>query len=60
MSGINIDGVHYDKHDTNINKGGSKQSENILIKDLPATVTNETISSFLPCLKHLKLKSNQR
>ena len=26
VSDINIDGVHYDIHDTNINKGGSKQS----------------------------------
>ena len=57
VSGINIDGVHYDIHDTNINKGGSKQSEKILIKDLPATVANEAISSFLLCFKHLKLKS---
>ena len=47
VSGINIDGFHYDIHDTNINKGGSKQSEKILTRDLPATVANEAISSFL-------------
>ena len=46
MSGINIDDVHYVIHETNINKGGSKQSETIIIEDLPVTIANEAISYF--------------
>ena len=40
-----------------LTKADPNNQKKILIKDLPATVANEAISTFLLCFKHLKLKS---
>lgn len=57
VSGLDIDGEHYEVHDTNINKGGSKLSERVLIKDLPATLPNDRILKFLMGFPNVRVKS---
>ena len=57
VSGIDLHGKHIDIFDDNPIKSDSKRSERIVIKDLPATLSSNSIMSFLRGFFQLTIKS---
>ena len=57
VNGLMINGVNINVHDDNPVNDNNKQSERVVIKDLPATLSADRILSFLRGLPHIRVKS---
>ena len=57
VSGLHLDGVVIDVFDVNPIINTNKQSERVVIKDLPATLPADRILAFMLGLPHIRVKS---